>query len=80
MFGIGKEKDGGFGPPRCFQCGKKCPKSFDCPNRVGRVTSPGRMESPIVVGRVECAMTVDSGALMTRVRAERRILLGKWSP
>ena len=32
------------------------------------------MESPIVVGRVagntECAMTVDSGALMTMVRAD----------
>ena len=44
QFGIGREKDGGFGgfgPPRCFQCGKKGHKSFDCPHRIGRVTSPG---------------------------------------
>ena len=54
-------------------CGKRGHKKFECPNRVGRVTSPGRIGSPKVVGRVgevECEMTIDSGALITMVRAD----------
>ena len=48
-------------------------RSLNAPNRVGRVTSPGRIGSPKVVGRVgevECEMTIDSGALITMVRAD----------
>jgi hypothetical protein len=46
---------------------------FECPNRVARVTCPGRTGSPKVMGRVgttECEMTIDSGALITMVRAD----------
>ena len=41
------------------------------PNRIARVTSPGRLCSPKVVGMIgnhECEMTVDSGDLLTMVR------------
>ena len=66
-------RNDGLGGPKCFNCGKRGHKKFECPNRVGRVTSPGRIGSPKVVGRVgevECEMTIDSGALITMVRAD----------
>ena len=46
---------------------------FDCPSRIGRVTSLGGTGSPKVIGRVgnsECEMTIDSEALITMVRAD----------
>ena len=67
------EKDGSVRGPVCFSCGKRGHKKFDCPNKIARVTSSGRIVSPRVIGQVgstECAMTIDSGALLTMVRAD----------
>ena len=48
---LGKEKEG-TGVPKCFSCGMRGHKKFKCPNRVGRVTNPGRIGSPKMRGRV----------------------------
>ena len=69
----GKEEKESVGAPKCFICGKRGHKKFECPNKVARVTSPGRTGSPKVqgrVGNVECELTIDSGALVTMVRAD----------
>ena len=42
--GKGKdERDGDVGALKCFNCGKRGHKKFECPNKVARVTSPGRI-------------------------------------
>ena len=68
-----EERHSGVGVPTCFKCGKRGHMKFDCPSRIGRVTSLGGTGSPKVIGRVgnsECEMTIDSGALITMVRAD----------
>ena len=66
------EKDGSVRGPVCFSCGKRGHKKFDCPNKIARVTSSGGIVSRVIgqVGSTECAMTIDSGALLTMVRAD----------
>ena len=48
----GKEEKEGVGAPKCFNCGKRGHKKFECPNKVARVTGTGRIVSPKVRGRV----------------------------
>ena len=44
-----EERHSGGGVPTCFKCGKRGHMKFDCPSRIGRVTSLGGTGSPKVL-------------------------------
>ena len=57
----------------CFGCGIKDHKRSECPEKVARVNDLGSTGSKILsgtIGKMDCEMTLDSGADCTVVRAD----------
>ena len=67
------KRDNSDRPIVCFGCGIKGHKRSECPEKVARVNDPGSTGSKILsgtIGKMDCEMTLDSGADRTVVRAD----------